>query len=60
MLSVCRVNANPMRDRAAKKTAPMTATATQMVKAIWASYFKPDEAAAAAGDGDVGEVARLS
>ena len=60
MLSVCRVNANPMRDRAAKKTAPMTATATKMVKAIWASYFKPDEADAAAEDGGAGGVARLS
>ena len=44
-----RVNANPMRDRAAGRAKPMTATATRMVKAIWASYFTPVGAAAPEG-----------
>lgn len=33
------LNRNPMRDRAAGRQKPMTATATAMVKGIWASYF---------------------
>ncbi|KAK9839549.1 hypothetical protein WJX84_009779 [Apatococcus fuscideae] len=37
------VNRNPMRDRATAKAKPMTATATNMVKAVWASYFKTAE-----------------
>ncbi|KAK9785341.1 hypothetical protein WJX73_005011, partial [Symbiochloris irregularis] len=47
-------NRNPMRDRAAARAKPMTATATTMVKGIWASYFpsssaeEADKAAAAA------------
>ena len=33
------LNRNPMRDRGAGRPKPMTATATTMVKSIWASYF---------------------
>ena len=34
-----RSSSNPMRDRASAKAAPMTATATAMVRNIWQSYF---------------------
>lgn len=40
-----RSNSNPMRDRASVRAAPMTATATNMVRAIWQSYFPSDAAA---------------
>lgn len=33
------LNRNPMRERAGGRPKPMTATATTMVKGIWASYF---------------------
>ena len=32
-----------VQDRATAKAKPMTATATNMVKAVWASYFKTAE-----------------
>lgn len=39
--SVTRVNRNPMKDRSGpNRLKPMPATATAMVKAIWASYFQ--------------------
>ena len=42
------LRANPLRDRAAGRGKPMTATATTMVKAIWQSYFlAPGQAGAA-------------
>ena len=40
-----RSNNNPMKDRASAKAAPMTATATAMVRTIWQSYFPASDAA---------------
>ena len=55
-----RLRANPLKDRAGRKAAPMTATATAMVRFVWQSYFKgagapgpEDEADAAAVEDDV-------
>ena len=45
-----RSNSNPMRDRASVRAAPMTATATSMVRSIWQSYFPSDAAATADGE----------
>lgn len=57
-----RVNKNPMRDRAAgARSKPMTATATTMVKSIWAAYFivaaKKEEEESAEGAGVDGAAA---
>ena len=57
-----RLRANPLKDRATgRKAAPMTATATAMVRAVWRSYFKNPHGVgdaapnAAVDDADVNE-----
>ena len=41
------LNRNPMRERTGGRPKPMHATATAMVKGIWASYFPSSPAGAA-------------